>query len=292
MTSAGFDVEFGIDWTTGFVFGGNEHNCGTWMDKMGSSEAAGNLGKPATPRHGTAVEIVGLCYSAVKWLDNLSQQSLFPYTGVSVLQDDILIQITYHNWRDLIAKNFELKFFIDFDKSNDPHPELVNRRGIYRDVYQCSHKWSEYQLRPNFVIAIALAPELCNVDHAWAAVEQVGEVLMGPLGLKTLDPSDLEYSGFYDNSHWSMDYKTACGFSYHQGPEWIWPVGFFLRAMIQVAKRLEDQHAGILGDTLSNVRRILAAHHTFIHVSAWKSLPELTNENGEVSNNSKNEWYF
>ena len=38
-------------------------------------------------RDGSAVEIVGLCKSTVRWLAELCDQKKFPYAGVSKLQD-------------------------------------------------------------------------------------------------------------------------------------------------------------------------------------------------------------
>lgn len=83
MTVRGFNNQIGVNRQTGFVYGGNQWNCGTWMDKMGSSEKAGNRGRPNTPRDGSAVELVGLQYAVLRFMQSINEQGLSEYKEVT-----------------------------------------------------------------------------------------------------------------------------------------------------------------------------------------------------------------
>ncbi|XP_048845065.1 glycogen debranching enzyme isoform X2 [Brienomyrus brachyistius] len=280
MRDEGFNIMAKVDCKTGFVSGGNRFNCGTWMDKMGESERARNKGIPATPRDGSAVEIVGLSKSAVRWLAELHKQGLYPYAGVTIHTEGKQLSVSYEDWNNQIQANFEKLFYVSHDPAdpNEKHPELVHKRGIYKDSTGASSPWCDYQLRPNFPIAMVVAPEMFTVERAWEALEIVEKKLLGPLGMKTLDPDDMVYCGDYDNALDNDNYNTAKGFNYHQGPEWLWPVGYFLRAKIHFARKLgKDTYER----TVYLVKNVLSRHYVHLERSSWKGLPELTNANGQ-----------
>ncbi|XP_062509338.1 glycogen debranching enzyme-like [Corticium candelabrum] len=282
MHPNGFNVEAGVNFTTGFIYGGSIHNCGTWMDKVGESDRAGNKGVPATPRDGSAVELVGLCKSVVHWLSELNNKGVYKNKGVMVQFGNKSPRLfTWLQWDKLIEESFERHFWIPLDEvesSHIEHAHLIHRRGIYRDSVGASQQFADFQLRPNFPIAMVVAPELFDPEHAWKALNVVEENLLGKLGMATLDPKDWAYDGVYDNGQDSTNRKNARGFNYHQGPEWLWVTGYFLRAKLHFAKI--SSYSTHFDETVAMVKRVLSAHREAIQSSPYKGLVELTNAGG------------
>ena len=146
---------------------------------------------------------------------------------------------------------------------------------------------------------MAVAPEIFPEVHAQVALETFKDALLGPLGVKTLDASDWNYRGDYDNSNDSSDPKVAHGFNYHQGPvmfmmilfflhgtyfvlilfqEWLWPLGYYLRA------RIHFSHDPLKES--KEIEQLLGPHLDHLQSSPWFGLPELTNSNGSFCRDS------
>ncbi|KAG7147263.1 Glycogen debranching enzyme like protein [Verticillium longisporum] len=281
MKDEGFNIAIEVDWENGMVFGGNQNNCGTWMDKMGESARAGSKGVPGTPRDGAAVEITGLLYSTLAWLAKLSSEGKYQYSSVKKADSS---SISFADWADILQANFERCYFVplssDEDAKYDVNPAVVNRRGMYKDLYRSGKEYEDYQLRPNFPIAMTVAPQLFDPSHAMQALNLADTVLRGPTGMATLDPADLNYRPYYVNSEDSEDFATSKGRNYHQGPEWLWPTGFFLRALLKFDLKRRDTDAGRT-EAYQQVTRRLMGCKKMIQESPWAGLQELTQKNGE-----------
>ncbi|ORY30247.1 putative glycogen debranching enzyme [Naematelia encephala] len=293
MKDEGFNQKIWVDWDTGIIFGGNRYNCGTWMDKMGSSDRAGNKGLPATPRDGAPIEITGLLKSTLTWLDGLSSKGQFPFKGVQATIKGEKRLVTYKEWADLIQASFERCYYVPSDPSQDSkfdiNPGMVNRRGIYKDVYGTpkEREWSDYQLRSNFTLPMIVAPELFTPSRAIDALRIADATLRGPLGMKTLDPADSQYRPNYDNSNDGYDQAIARGWNYHQGPEWGFPLGWFLMAYLKF-DRLAGEGKKDSSKTMHFIANILLKQREHIDQDPWRGLPELTNDNGAYCHDSCN----
>ncbi|KAI9808320.1 MAG: hypothetical protein M1825_004777 [Sarcosagium campestre] len=283
MKPDGFFVSASVDWESGILFGGNQSNCGTWQDKMGESARAGSKGIPGTPRDGAAIEITGLLYSTLVWLTKLQRQGVYSHNGVSTSRAEEGF-VSFADWSLRIKRNFESCYYIpqtpDDDHSFDVNPCIINRRGIYKDLYRSGKEYEDYQLRANFPIAMAVAPDLFDPERALSALQMADDILRGKTGMATLDPSDMNYRPYYNNSEDSTDFATSKGRNYHQGPEWLWPTGYFLRALLYFDLKRRRTEEGRT-ESFQHITRRLEGCKRAILESPWAGLTELTNKNGE-----------
>lgn len=90
--------------------------------------------------------------------------------------------------------------------------------------------------------------------------------------MKTLSPKDPAYRPNYVNSNDSGDKSVARGWNYHNGPEWVWPLGYFLLARLRFHKLKNS------ADLKAYLLNFLKPHAEHIQTSPWMGLPELTNQ--------------
>ncbi|ODV77006.1 glycoside hydrolase family 13 protein [Suhomyces tanzawaensis NRRL Y-17324] len=292
MTDEGFNVEVYVDWNTGLVHGGSQYNCGTWMDKMGESSKANSKGVPGTPRDGAAIELQGLLKGTLRFVNELNAEGKFEYTEVEKPDGD---KISLKEWEQLLQDNFEKHFYVPTEVSEDDQyevdPSIVNRRGIYKDLYRSGKPYEDYQLRANFPIAMVAAPELFTPSKALGALQLADKVIRGPVGMRTLDPSDYNYRPYYNNGEDSEDFATSKGRNYHQGPEWVWCTGYFLRAFLyfnylQNKSVSQNKEGEPSIEILTALNDRLQGHIKWINESPWAGLTELTNKDGAFCGDS------
>lgn len=96
---------------------------------MGSSGKARNKGFPSTPRDGSAVELVGLQASVLRFLEKCSD---YPQKSVERKNFNTgeLTTWTFKEWAEKIEQNFEKHFFVD---ESDASPS-VHKKKIYKDT--------------------------------------------------------------------------------------------------------------------------------------------------------------
>ena len=121
MRNEGFNVDIWLDRETGFIHGGNQFNCGTWMDKMGSSDKTGNKGIPATPRDGAPIELTALLYSSLRFMEELNDNEIIERCHIQVKDRSGNNELwTYKQWADKIKLNFERCYWVPVKPEEDP----------------------------------------------------------------------------------------------------------------------------------------------------------------------------
>ncbi|HVR28346.1 MAG TPA: amylo-alpha-1,6-glucosidase [Thermoanaerobaculia bacterium] len=170
----------------------------TWMDSRVD-------GRPVTPRRGAPVEVNALWYSLLRFLERKhrargSEREARRWGAV----------------RRRVGAAFLERFWLA-----EP--------GRLADAW--NEGVADPAVRPNMVIAAALASSPLDRAQRLAIVETAERELLTPLGLRTLSPSSPDYAGRYSGGPRERDR------AYHQGTVWPWLLGFYVEACLRARGR-------------------------------------------------------
>ena len=186
-----FDIRADAD---GLLTGGSPQTQLTWMDAKFGGEAI-------TPRHGKAVEINALWYSAHRIMAERCAST------------DAEASAHYAQGADLIGPALAETFWND-------------QAGC---LYDCvSEGEPDVSIRPNQIFAVSLPHSALDEARQRSVLQVVTDALLTPMGLRTLAPSDERFRGRYGSSWESRDR------AYHQGTVWAWLIGAFIEAYLKV----------------------------------------------------------
>ncbi len=189
-----------VDETDGLLAAGAEGLQLTWMDaKVGDWVV--------TPRRGKPVEINAL------WWRGLA----FAARAFETLQWDAS---EIRERADETAKSFDRRFW------------NADNGGLF-DVID-GPNGNDAAVRPNQIIALAVAPELLSPERRASVLELAEQDLLTPVGLRSLSPADAAYGSAYGGDPVQRDG------AYHQGPVWSWLLGMYVRAAVAAGRTRRD----------------------------------------------------
>ncbi len=172
----------------------------TWMDAVID-------GHPVTPRLGKPVEINALWYSTLCWATQWTEK-LVTDTNVDTVR--LLRQAKRYAQQAQQVKASLQKFW--------------NREQNYLyDTIEPDDR-PDARIRPNAVLALSVYHCGFSKPQARRVLHVARDRLLTPYGLRSLDPADPDYIGYYNGDRWHRDN------AYHQGTVWSWLIGPFVRA--------------------------------------------------------------
>lgn len=172
----------------------------TWMDVVID-------GRPVTPRRGKPVEINALWYSALCWMTRWTEKLVNDSRSDRVRLSH---QAEHYSQQSRKVKASLQKFW------------NTERNYLYDTIEPDDRR--DARIRPNAVLALSL--HHCGFAKAQGrrVLRVACDRLLTPYGLRSLDPSDPAYVGYYKGDRFHRDR------AYHQGTVWSWLIGPFIRA--------------------------------------------------------------